>query len=1045
MLKRILVSISILALACTMSVAAHAAADAPRQLTVPAGDLLSALESLSRQADVRIVYQPQQLAGMKTQGFSGLLTTEEAVSKLLHGTQLQVHEDQSGSTMLIELPSQPAATTLAQISAPAGSDPQPERIRLAQAPVDNTAGPASPRTASDNSAPLQEITVTGTLIDRPGFTAPTPTTVVTGQDLSLLVGATSAADIATYMTQFTPGLGTYDTNGAQDEGSSHFNLRGLGQERTLTLVDGQRQTPSDLMEGLDVNRIPAGIIDRVEVVTGGASAAYGSDAVAGVVNIILRKDIQGLEGSLEGGETSYHDDRNWKATLNYGTHFDDDRGRFLIATEAADNAGAGNYGSRPWGNQDIGLIPNPAFTGATGQYPYVLLPNTRSSNTSTGGVITSGVLTGTGFLPGGVPTQFNSGVNSVACGCGSSGGDGAQIFPGEQINTPVSRQTLMSRLSYDFTPQLTGYVSVNYAHTDSSLHNLVPMGIGGGWSGITIQSDNAFLPASLRNAMTAAGESSFTMNRDTQDIPWWGLEGITHYWQTDAGLHGKFGQTGSWNARVSFGQFDRTEEYSNDTNLTNLSLALDAVTNPANGQIVCRSTLTSPNNGCVPIDIFGAGSISPQARAYIVNDYSHYFQIRQSVANVDVQDEPFSLWAGPVSVVAGGTYRNEAVMGEYDEQTTSGNNGIFSGGNPGRGTIRVVEGFGETVIPLLKDLPLAHELDLNGAVRATSYNTVGEATTWKVGLTDNLTDGLRLRATRSRDIRAPNFSDLAVNGAQNVTEIVYQGTSTQVSYYSQANSTLKPENADTYTAGIVYQSPTSGDLQVSLDYFNTKIDNAITYLSPQQVVDGCTQGNAGLCANIVRNSGGLPTIVYVGEFNVQSVKLSGADFDLAYVLPTSALFPSFPGKLVLKSSASYLFHNLQQSVDASAVENAGNNNPRLSANASLIWSNRNLTVSVTGQYIGSECFICALPPGEQPQFAGSPRGSAVGYLHGGFEYTLVDTQSVNLQLFGNVNNLLNRAPPVIPYPTNGYWTQETDFAQYDTIGRRFLLGVRAKL
>ena len=1044
MLKKILVSISILALACTLSVTVHAMTDAPKQLTVPAGDLVSALQSLSRQVDVRLVYQAQQLAGMKTQGFSGLLTAQQAVGKLLKGTQLQARTDQSGAAMIIELPSETSARALAQTSLSAPSDPQPERILLAQAPAN--AGPASPSpTASDSSAGLQEIVVTGTLIDRPGFTAPTPTTVVTGQDLSLLVGATSVADVATYMTQFAPGLNTNDTNGATFSGSNSFNLRGLGQNRTLTLVDGQRQTPSDLQEGLDVNRIPAGIIDRVEVVTGGASAAYGSDAVAGVVNIILRKDIQGLEGSLEGGETSYNDNRNWKGTLNWGTHFADDRGRFMIATEAAANAGAGDYGSRPWGNQDIGLIPNPAYTGATGQYPYILASNTRSSNTSTGGVITSGVLAGTGFLPGGVPTIFNSGVNSVACGCGSSGGDGAQIFPGQQINTPLSRQTAMSRLSYDFTPQITGYISLDYAHTESNLLNLVPMGIGGGWSGITIQSDNAFLPASLRNAMLAAGQTSFTMNRDTQDMPWWGLEGITHYWQTDAGLHGKFGETGSWNARVSFGQFDRTEEYFNDTNQSNLALALDAVTNPATGQIVCRSTLTNPNNGCAPIDIFGAGSISPEARAYVVNNYSHYFQVRQSVGSFDVQDEPFSLWAGPVSVVAGAQYRNEAVMGQYDLQTTSGNNGIFSGANPGSGTIRTIEGFGETVIPLLKDLPLAHELDLNGAVRATSYNTVGEATTWKVGLTDNLTDGLRLRATRSRDIRAPNFNDLAVNGSQNVTEIVYQGTSTQVSYYSQANASLKPENADTYTGGIVFESPTTGNLQVSLDYFNTSIDNAITYLSPQQVVDGCTQGNSGLCANIIRNAGGVPTTVFIGEFNVQSVKLSGMDFDLAYVLPTTALFPSFPGKLTLKSNASYLFHNLQTSVDAAPVENAGNNNPRMYANVSLIWSDHNLAVSVTGQYIGSECFICALPSGEQPQFAGSPRGSAVGYLHGGFEYTMVDREGLNLQLFGNVNNLLNRAPPVIPYPTSGYWTQQTDFGQYDTIGRRFLLGVRVKL
>src|SRR5262249_40169769 len=180
-------------------------------------------------------------------------------------------------------------------------------------------------------------------------------------------------------------------------GSNNFNLRGLGQNRTLTLVDGQRQTPSDLSEGLDVNRIPAGIIDRVEVVTGGASAAYGSDAVAGVVNIILRKDIQGLEGSADGGETSYNDNRNWKLTANWGTHFADDRGRFMIATEAADNAGAGAYGRRPWGNENTALISNPAYTGAAGQFPYILVGNTRASFTNSGGVITRRRLSGPTF------------------------------------------------------------------------------------------------------------------------------------------------------------------------------------------------------------------------------------------------------------------------------------------------------------------------------------------------------------------------------------------------------------------------------------------------------------------------------------------------------------------------------------------------------------------------------------------------------------------------------------------------------------------------
>src|SRR5580698_2843012 len=195
MTRKIFAPASIVALACTLSVAAHAMSDAPRQLTIPAGDLAAALQSRSTQVGARLVFEPRQLTGLKTKGFSGLLTAQQAVSKLLVGTGLSVHTDQSGAALLIESPNQPAASALAQ-SSTVGSDSQQAPIRLAQLAA---AGPTTPQVAADSSSALQEITVTGSLIDRAGFTAPTPTTVVTGEDLSLLVGATSVADIATYM------------------------------------------------------------------------------------------------------------------------------------------------------------------------------------------------------------------------------------------------------------------------------------------------------------------------------------------------------------------------------------------------------------------------------------------------------------------------------------------------------------------------------------------------------------------------------------------------------------------------------------------------------------------------------------------------------------------------------------------------------------------------------------------------------------------------------------------------------------------------------
>ena len=376
-----------------------------------------------------------------------------------------------------------------------------------------------------------------------------------------------------------------------------------------------------------------------------------------------------------------------------------------------------------------------------------------------------------------------------------------------------------------------------------------------------IRRDNAFLPSSVRSAMIANNLQTITIGRVSNDVGKIKLDRDDWTYEAVAGATGHFG---SWTADayaqygkniydLDFGPNNRKQnEYFN---------AVDAVVGPG-GTIVCRSTLTNPSDGCIPVNVFGDGSLTLNP---YVNGTAHFRLVTtQSVAAANLRGTPFSTWAGPVALAIGAETRRDHAVGTADPISQRVNaNGSVGGwilGNqlPEVGTIKVFEAYAEAQAPLLKDAPLARELSINGAIRRTHYSLSGTVYTWKIGASYVPVDGIRLRATRSRDIRAPNIGELFENGGSSNTNVFdpVLGRAVQIREISAGNPNLKPEKADTWTAGAIIQPAFLPRFSASVDYYDIKIKDAISTLGAPTLAQGCFAGNALYCQSITFNPDG---------------------------------------------------------------------------------------------------------------------------------------------------------------------------------------------
>ncbi|HEY6640894.1 TonB-dependent receptor plug domain-containing protein [Povalibacter sp.] len=933
------------------------------------------------------------------------------------------------------------------------------------------------------SSTLGEVVVTGSRITRDGYEAPTPVSVLGADELNAL-NTVNVADAVNVLPAFSGSETPRSNNGNLSTGAtgvSQLNLRSMGTNRTLVLLDGRRYINAALTSGNsapDINSFPNALIERVDVVTGGASAAYGSDALSGVVNFVLDKDFTGLKGEVQSGMTKYSDDKSISGQLSYGTPFADGRGHLIVSGEYTRSDGIEGTNDRPWARLPAAVILNPAYAVGNGQPRYVVRRDLGLSAGTPGGIITSGALRGTYFDQGGeIRTGYDFGTN-----VGNNfqqGGDWrySRIEDGIDIAGSVKRSVGYLRTSYELTDNVSAYVDAQYSATGTTNFASSNRRLGNN----TVRIDNAFLPQAVREELQAAGETTFRMGSTNADMGRFYGDYSRSLYRVAGGLDGSFGALGTdwaWDAYVQHSETDLEPRTYNNGITPNYLNAIDSVM--VNNTPTCRVNADAdPSNddaACVPYNLFGIGVNDQAALDYVVGVSYRHEVLKQSVAAFNVSGEPFSSWAGPVSLAAGAEHRIEKVSGwasERDERTE------FFAGNykASQGEFHVTEGYLETVVPLARDLKVAQELDLNAAVRATDYSTSGYVTTWKGGLTWRPLDDLRFRFTRSRDIRAPNLGELFTAG-QTGSGVVFQDPFRATNgvpdfipngfSLTQGNPDLKPEEADTTGFGVVMAPRFLPGFQMAIDYYNIEVEGSVQAPGTQKVIDLCFQGNAVLCNALIRDPVAAGDPFTVGKLfmvvtqpqNLIGQRASGIDIEASYRFPLAGVVDSWGGDMTIRAMASRVLTLDTTDTDGTTYDGAGVvgswggispfsglDAPKLRGFLSVGYRGDAITLTAMVHYTGPgvyangfiECTTdCPVSTQAAPTIEDNDiAGMTTIDLSGAYKFA-------SFELFGTIENLTNHQPPMIGGGLTGaYWRGQSNEG-YDRIGRQFRIGARFK-
>lgn len=927
-------------------------------------------------------------------------------------------------------------------------------------------GVACATTAAAQDAPAQEddatqvgeIVVTGSRTIKDGSQAPTPVTVVSAEQLQLAAPGPIAAGLAQLPAfRGSTSAANAGVSSAGPSSGSFLNLRNLGARRTLVLIDGRRAPPSALSGATDVSTLPQELVSRVDIVTGGASAAYGSDAVAGVVNFILDSQFTGLKGSVEGGVSSRGDNKSGKFTLSAGSPFADGRGHVLASASYFQADGIPSQYDREFGAANWVVAPDPARPGVNS-----IIRDYRSLVTSPGGLIYGGAGLGSGklqFAPDGALVPFNPGT--VVDGA-LVGGQGSRAE--SNLVAASQSESLFGRVSYDLTPSLSVFGEASYAATHAA-YNQVHTFLIPTYNAPTIFRDNAFIPDALRSIMAANSLGGFQLGRQNFDMP--PVRGDARNETLNLVTGFKWDGPHGWSVDGYYerGQNKQTILTQNNLNFGKFYAAVDAVRAPG-GDIVCRVSLTNPGlyPGCTPLNLIGVGAPSQAAIDYVQGTSEYVADLTQDVVALSLSGPLFSTSAGEVTVATGLEYRHEQVEQTSDAVSTTplsplGLRGvpasvlIAAGGwqltnaQPLSGEYDIKEGFFEIDAPLLADVRFAESLSVNAAVRYTDYSTSGGVTTWKVGSVWKPVSDLRLRAALSHDIRAPNIAELfsgSVQGLNAVNDTI-NNVPANVVVATTGNPNLKPEEADTLTIGAIYQPSRFAGLTLSVDYFDIDVKDVIAALSAQNTINQCAAGgpSSPQCANLEFsdpvNRKGLIRI-HAPQQNLSQMKVTGWDGEVSY--RTDLADHGLTGVLTVRGLASYLVDYTTSVPGGTETNTAGvvgtAKNPRLTATLNANWRSGAWTIFVQERIIGRGKFQADTEI-YNPGLGEQNKVEAVLYTDATVTYDLPTGPKV--QLFATVNNLFDKQPPILPMGSL-HVTTPTNASVYDVAGRQFTAGLR---
>ena len=620
-------------------------------------------------------------------------------------------------------------------------------------------------------------------------------------------------------------------------------------------------------------------------------------------------------------------------------------------------------------------------------------------------------------------------------------GHGENVFiQGYLLKVPVKRYVAYTKTSFDFTDTVTGGLDLSYGQVDGASYGTQYRDSAGSLANAQsfgpIRSGNPYIPAPVQTLMTTNNIATFALGRAFGDVGNAYAQSSTKTYRGVASLEGKFGEsTWGWDGYYQFGKNDVRLDVDGNVSISRMRNAIDAVNNGA-GQVVCRinaDAITTNNDpACSPFNPFGRDRFSPTARAYVTPHGYQTTAIREHVVAANTQGELFNLPAGPVQLAGGAEWRNQKLTGDADAVSKATD--FYSlNGQALSGEIEVTEGYLETNLPLLKDVTLAQSLDLNGAVRRTHYSRSSLATpesslsvtTWKVGATWDVIPQVRLRATRSRDIRAPNISELFGPLTTGGGGLIDPATGRQLNprQISGSNADLTPEAADSWTAGVVLRPGGFLDgLQLSVDYYDIQVDDAIGTLGAQTVANRCYQGATEFCGLVTRDpvSGEIVSVRNV-LLNVNSVITRGIDIEAQYRVDMGGA-----GNLDLRALGT-IVNDLVTVDSVGQTQRAGMTGwragtqpgmPDWSADLLSTWTYGRASVTMHNKYIPKGQYNNSLVGPNEPGWSLTLlNGANLNEVGSGF-YTDLSGQfklrDDNLVLFAAVNNVFEKEPPVAP-------------------------------
>ncbi len=757
--------------------------------------------------------------------------------------------------------------------------------------------------------PIAEIVVTGSRIARPEIEASTPVQVLSSQAIDMQ-GSQNISDILAELPAVgTPGLSRTNSNFlTSSNGVSTVNLRNMQDQRTLVLINGRRVVSGVGGTSIvDVNNIPTDLIESVQVLTGGASAVYGSEAVAGVVNFVMKDNYEGLNFRGQTGASGEGDAERHMFSLTGGINIGD----------------RGNVTGNVQYDRDFGL---------------------RSRNRA---ISANDIPARSGFPPQGrfpLDSDWTYGPDNVLKNTFDTPTDGFNRNAERYIAVPLERTLVTVLGNYQLTDSVKLFAEGSYSKMESN-SSLEPLATDNSDAvlpdGTVLQGlsrDNPFIPAPILAEMDAiaadTGEEVFLpMIKRMNGVFDRSNQNDRDFYRAVVGLSGDFGS--DWHWETYYNRSQTKESTESETALRDrYYFALDAIRDPVSGQAVCRDAAARAA-GCAPFNPFGFNSVSQAAADYItaggIKD-TFDAKVTQEVVAANITGPVFSLPAGDVKIAAGAEYREERSEELFSAETQAGNTMGNALSNT-TGKYDVKEAYVETVVPLLSDAPFARSLDFEAAYRFGDYSTVGSVDSWKAGLTWAPIGDVRFRAVYSVATRAPNIGELFAGPNQTfetvpdpceaaVTEagavgdfcrsipgIAQQLATTGGFEYTLgdeqsmegrdlSNPEVKEEQAKTWTVGVVLTPQAFRNFTMSIDYFSIKVDDAIQLVSRDYILSTCVNslGTDPLCNRITREVVGTPrprtpgTVFSIDTLplNAASLETAGVDVALGYALSFGA-------------------------------------------------------------------------------------------------------------------------------------------------------------